>query len=153
MAGRKVSAAPGEQRSLRDKKVIKGLDAFEAILSTKQSPIDVREIAYQFMRQVGGPEGFVAAIFEEYDQSAAGSLARSRILDIMIRLFQMATPKEKFGELGHLSDEDLERLLKEQLGGVRSGDIGAGQVGIHGAGAASAPAAAAEDFGVGGAGI
>ena len=117
-AGRKRTRPPGTAPMKKLKSP--GVVALEAILENKQSPIDIREIAYQFMRQVGGPAGFVEKIFVEYDSSAAGSLARSRILDIMIRLFQIATPKEKFGELGHLTDEDLERVLQEQLGALRN---------------------------------
>lgn len=93
-----------------------GIGVLEAVLTNKQSPIDIKEIAYQFMHQVGGPSGFVQRIMEEYDGAPIGSLARSRILDIMVRLFQIATPKEKHGELGHLSDEDLASILREQLG-------------------------------------
>ena len=92
-----------------------GMRALEGILTAKDSPIDIKEIAYQFMSQVGGPPGFVARIMEEYDASPVGSLARSRILEIMVKLFQIATPKEKFGELGELTDEDLVHILKEQF--------------------------------------
>ena len=101
----------------RDGKPIKGgIGILDAVLTNKQSPIDIKEIAYQFMHQVGGPAGFVERIMEEYDGAPIGSLARSRILDIMVRLFQIATPKEKHGELGHLTDEDLTSILREQLG-------------------------------------
>lgn len=93
-----------------------GLKALSAILENKQSPIDIREIAYQFMRQVGGPAGFVRKIMEEYDEAEVGSLARSRILDIMIRLFQIATPKERFGDVNHMTDDDLARAFKEAVG-------------------------------------
>lgn len=92
-----------------------GLKALETILTSDRSPIDITEIAYQFMHQVGGPAGFVERIMGEYDGSPVGSLARSRVLDIMVRLFQIATPKDKQGDLGHLTDEDLEVILRKQL--------------------------------------
>lgn len=105
-AGRKPTGNGNKPASLK---------ALETILESKQSPIDIKEIAYQFMRQVDGPGGFVKRIMEEYDGSAVGSLARSRILDIMVRLFQIATPKDKLGDLGDISDEDLVSVMKDHL--------------------------------------
>ena len=100
------------------------MKALEAIIDSKKSPIDIKEIAYQFMHQIGGPGGFVARIMEEYDGSPKGSLARSRILEIMVKLFQIATPKEKYGELSHLSDEDLTDILKQGIGKREVADNG-----------------------------
>ena len=91
------------------------LNALESIVNSKSSPVDIKDLAYECMHQVKGNAGFVAVIMEEYSASAAGSLARSRILDIIVRLFQLATPKEKFGDLGHLSDDDLMGILNQGL--------------------------------------
>ncbi len=53
---------------------------------------------------------------KEYHDSDQGSLARSRVLDIMMKLFQLATPKEAFGDYGDLSDDDLKNAMKSQMG-------------------------------------
>ena len=94
----------------------KAISTLEQLLANKQSPIDVKEIAYAFMSKLGGTEGFVERILGEYESCDAGSLARSRILDIMVKLFQIATPKERFGDYADVSDEDLTALLHEKLG-------------------------------------
>ena len=100
----------------RAEKIKSGISTLEEIIANKQSPIDVKEIAYAFMGKLGGTQGFVERILGEYDACNPGSLARSRILDIMVRLFQIATPKERFGDYGDVSDADLEAILHEKLG-------------------------------------
>ena len=68
------------------------------------------------MDKIGGPAGFVKMVMDEYEESDAGSLARSRVLEIMMKLFQIATPKETFGDYGDLTDDDLKSAMKSQMG-------------------------------------
>lgn len=101
--------APGES------KVSPGINTLEQLISNKQSPIDIREIAYSFMNKLGGTSGFVDKILQEYESCSPGTLARSRILDIMVKLFQIATPKEKFGDFDGVTDEDLMGIIQGKL--------------------------------------
>lgn len=92
----------------------------EDIISGQQSPVDIKNFAYLFMEKIGGPQGFVDKVMEEYDGAPLGSLARSRVLDIMMKLFQLATPKESHGDYSELSDEDLKGVLKKHLAPPRA---------------------------------
>ncbi len=94
---------------------ISPIKALEQMILSKDCPIDLREVAYEFMKKIGGPKGLVRLIMTEYEESKTGGLARARILDIMMRLFQQTSPKGGVGDLGQLSDEDLRRLLDERL--------------------------------------
>lgn len=91
------------------------IKSLEEVVANKESPVDIKKFAYIFMDKIGGPKGFVNKVLKEYKDSESGSLARARILEIMMRLFQLATPKESFGDYGDLSDEDLKRVFKAQL--------------------------------------
>lgn len=79
----------------------------ERLLLAKQSPVDIKEVSYEFHKKVGGASGLADMVLKEYAASQAGSLARIRIIDVMVRLFQANTPKAQAGETGLLSDEDL----------------------------------------------
>jgi hypothetical protein len=94
------------------------LKTLESMILSKDCPIDVREVSYEFMKQVGGPKGLVRLIMLEYNESKVGGLARARILDIMMRLFQSTSPKGGSGDLGHMTEADLELILKEKLAAV-----------------------------------
>jgi hypothetical protein len=87
----------------------------EDIISGQQSPVDIKNFAYLFMEKIGGPQGFVDKVMEEYEGAPMGSLARSRVLDIMMKLFQLATPKESHGDYSELTDDDLKDVIKKHL--------------------------------------
>lgn len=87
----------------------------EEIVSGKQSPIDVKNLAHIFMERAGGQQGFVELVWAEYHGSDMGSLARSRVLEIMMKLFQLATPKEDFGDYGDFTDDDLKKVVSKHV--------------------------------------
>ena len=96
--------------------VASSIKTLEEIISNKQSPIDVQELAYEFMSKIGGNTGFVDMVLTEYNGSEIGSLARARVLDIMLKLFQLASPKDGGGDFANISDDDLKNILQAQLG-------------------------------------
>lgn len=84
-----------------------GLSVLEKLLTAKSSPVDLKEIAYQFHQQIGGAKGFVKMVMDEFKKTKIGSLARGRIMQLMTKLFEIGTPKERVGETALLSDQDL----------------------------------------------
>lgn len=96
-----------------------GLSVLEKLLTVKNSPVDLKEIAYQFHQQVGGAKGFVKMVMDEFKKTKVGSLARGRIMQLMTKLFEIGTPKERVGETALLSDQDLIDAYYGQL--ARSG--------------------------------
>ncbi len=100
----------------KSKSLPASIKTLEEILTKNQSPVDIKKFAYLFMEKIGGPAGFVNMVMKEYNDAETGSLAKSRVLDIMMKLFQLATPKEAFGDYGDLSDDDLKDAMKSQMG-------------------------------------
>ena len=107
----KISTNRGGSKRAPSKSLPTVLSTLEDVISSKQSPVDIKKFAYLFMERIGGPAGFVDKVMEEYEGAELGSLARSRVLDIMMKLFQLATPKETFGDYSDLSDDDLKNML------------------------------------------
>lgn len=98
------------------KSLTQTIKSLEGIIASKESPVDIKKIAHIWLAKVGGPAGFVRMLQREYKLCDSGSLARSRIMDLMLKLLQMATPKEQFGDYGDLNDDDLKSVFKSQLG-------------------------------------
>ena len=120
MMATKIKAKRGSGNNIPGPPISKSLTnvvtTLEEIIVSKQSPVDIKKFAYLFMDKIGGAEGFTEKVLEEYNGSPVGSLARSRVLEIMMKLFSMATPKETFGDYGDFTDDDLKEMLKKQLG-------------------------------------
>lgn len=92
-----------------------GFKSLESILTASDSPIDIKEVAYQLMNLVGGAAGLAILIKEEYNASEAGSLARTRALDIMVKMLQIAAPKDGVEDTSYLTDEDLAEIARDEL--------------------------------------
>jgi len=80
------------------------------VLSAKDSPVDIEEIALEFYTQVGGAAGFVQTIMGAYGMTRVGSAEQARLLDIMTDLFKRADAKRGATDLDASSDEDLEKI-------------------------------------------
>lgn len=93
----------------------KTISFLSKMLDAKNSPVDLQEIAYQFHAQIGGAQGYVEMILTEYAQTSPGSLARTRVLQLMAKLFELGSPKERVGETALLSDDDLTAAYFGQL--------------------------------------
>jgi hypothetical protein len=115
---------PGRPRKERpvpvDQKNVKGplspvITTLQDVIDAKKPPIDIHALANEFHKQIGGDLGFVERVLKEYEDTKPGSLARARIMEIMVRLFQIASPKEKTVDLGLLSDDDLAKALKNEI--------------------------------------
>lgn len=83
------------------------------VLSAKDSPVDIEEIALEFYTQVGGAAGFVHTIMGAYGMTRVGSAEQARLLDIMTDLFKRADAKRGSTDLDASSDEDLEKIAMQ----------------------------------------
>ena len=88
----------------------------------------VSEVLTALMDVWGGSECFAKAFHMEFVEAKAGGLVRARMLDSILRLFQVHTAnlKGKDVNLEGLSDDDLRAAVEDLLGGQ------------HGQGAAAA---------------
>lgn len=111
----KITTNRGGSKKAASKSLPAAISTLEEVISSKQSPVDIKKFAYIFMERIGGPVGFVDKVMEEYNGSDVGSLARARALEIMMKLFQLATPKETFGDYSDLTDDDLKMMLSSQF--------------------------------------
>lgn len=62
----------------------------------------------------GGPAQFALDLRQEFDAAEPGSLVRSQIIQLIVRSMKVADTKEgALDELGLITDDDLERRLKD----------------------------------------
>jgi hypothetical protein len=88
--------------------------AIEDVLKRKGSPVDQKRIAYQLMHLVGGENGAAAMIMAEYNATQAGSLARARFFELLLKLINTVQQKEISGDLDLVSEQDIANVLMEQ---------------------------------------
>ena len=92
-----------------------GFKSLESILTSKDSPIDIKEVAYQLMGLVGGGAGLAQMIKAEYASTEAGSLARARALDLMVKMLQIASPKDGAEDTSYLTDDDIAETVRGEI--------------------------------------
>jgi hypothetical protein len=78
----------------------------------------MREVGAHFIDIVKGPRAFAQMLKDDYDASDEGSLNRSRIMQLIVQTLK-GNDGEGKGDLTLLSEEDLQRELKELLGGEK----------------------------------
>jgi hypothetical protein len=72
-------------------------------------------IADHFFAQIGGPEAFAKHLADDFQAALPGSLARTKIIDIVARVLKNEDDKHGLGDdLGVLSDEDLLREIERR---------------------------------------
>lgn len=82
--------------------------AVERMLMSKSAPIDLKEVAIEFMQKVGGPQGFVKLILDDYQASEAGTPERARLWELAVRLFTKAQEDEATVDHDMTTDDDLQ---------------------------------------------
>lgn len=87
-----------------------------------EQPRTAELVAY-LVEAFGGPKEVAKALFDEYQRKDCTSYTRSRIIGLLLDAMKFAesnTP-DAFKDLGHVSDEDLERMLEQKLQTVTKG--------------------------------
>ena len=93
--------------------------AIEKAILSDAAPVDIHDLACEWMNLCDGPKGFAKMLYDELNGLPPGSAGRVRLLDIGARLWTIATSPTSGGDLGFLSDEDLERSAQSLM--VRMG--------------------------------
>ena len=113
MAARK--GKPGSKKPSKLNEIDRVLQAARECVKDPQ----VSEMASHFIHLVGGTQGFARKMLTEYNAAKAGSVARMRILDLILRATKFANEAAGFAkDLGLLSEQDLERLVSERMAAV-----------------------------------
>jgi hypothetical protein len=89
----------------------------------------ISEVLKELMGVWGGPRRFAKAFHAEFKQAGKGGTVRARMLDSVLRLFQLHTAnlKGNQGDLGSLTDDELRAAAEALMGnGGRDSDKPAG---------------------------
>ncbi len=88
---------------------------FNALAGKKADKLVVSELLEEMMEVWGGPAAFCQTYHTEFMASKAGGMARTRMLDAVIRLFISHTASQKGvggPGTGEVSDEELSQTLQ-----------------------------------------
>ncbi len=87
------------------------------ILRQGSGKVTVTELAEVLMAEVGGPREFARKYAAELDAAPAGGMARTKMLDGIMRVVSQATAKNPDDNLDDMTEEQLEaeinRLMSE----------------------------------------
>jgi hypothetical protein len=87
-------------------------EKIEAILSGEAGTPQLAGIATRLMKRAGGQDEFADTIYKEFQKTEAGSLARAKILDQIMRLIKTAAEQEqKREDLGLIEERDIEAKI------------------------------------------
>lgn len=84
----------------------------DSILNGIPAP-DLAALAHHFFAEAGGVQAVGKILHDEFMSAKAGSLARARILDVVLRITKAAQDKDGTDDLGMVSYADLKAKLKE----------------------------------------
>ncbi len=87
-------------------------EALKAAASGARSIPHLSELAEHFISVSGGPRALAKMLYEEWAASAPGTLVRTRILDLMSRIWRYASDTiGHHDDLGILNETDIKREL------------------------------------------
>jgi hypothetical protein len=100
-------------------KGVKAADVFNALGKARGSRLVVSELLEGMMQVWGGPAEFCKAYHTEFMAAKAGGIARTRMLDSIIRLFitHTANLKGLGTDMTNLSEDEIKQTLLELLEG------------------------------------
>lgn len=87
----------------------------DRVLISKETPVDLRELAIEFMKEIGGPQEFVQLMMLDYHRAKPGSPERARVWELLVKLFGIATEKEPAMDGDLASDADLENAASDLM--------------------------------------
>lgn len=83
---------------------------------------DLSELVEQFVDVAGGPRNVAKMLHDEWEKAASGGIVRMRIMQILTQVWKYASDtRPSVGDLGLVTEEDLEKLLQEKL--ARYGEV------------------------------
>jgi hypothetical protein len=99
--------------------------------------LDMAELAESMIEAFGGKQAIAKEFHEAYKTTTAGSTARQKMLEGMLRLVGQAAPKSSDEDVTLLTDEDLERTIHLilQKAGMTGEESDAQEVAAEGASA------------------
>lgn len=98
------------------KKVPSRLNMSQVKAKLKEAELpDLKAIAGAFSDLVGGPKAIAQMMKDEFDRSHPGSMIRARIIDTFLTTVKAASAKEAPRDSSLLTDEDVERELKNHI--------------------------------------
>lgn len=75
----------------------------------------IADIGTNFIKEAGGPRNFGALLWKEFNQAGEGSLARQRILALVIQTIKSDDDPYSSEVLKGLEDDDIEQMLQENI--------------------------------------
>lgn len=97
----------------------KPLKAKDAMADAAPAPT-TEALVVAFMTYAGGPSKFAQLLYNEFNAAPAGGIVRSRILETLMRgMAKIDSDKNPLANLGHLSDEDLDRIIAEKVASIQ----------------------------------
>lgn len=82
----------------------------------KEAVPQLTEFAEHFIRLRGGPVAVARMLSEEWDNAPRGGVVRSRIMDLLLRVWKIVDTKSlSREELELVSTEDLERMFGQMM--------------------------------------
>ena len=111
--------APAGRAQKKKDKILTVASAIEKAFLSGKAPVDIHDLASEWMNICEGPKGFARMMFDEINALPVGSAGRVRLMDIGARLCSIATSPVSGGDLSLLTEEDLERAVANTM--VRMG--------------------------------
>lgn len=97
----------------------KPLKAKDALADAAPAPT-TEALVVSFMAYAGGPQKFAKMLYEEFNAASPGGIVRQRILETLMRgMAKIDADRNPLANLGHLSDEDLDRIIAEKVASVQ----------------------------------
>lgn len=99
-------------------------NAILAAIRDAGKSLNVGELANELLKAFGGAAEFASRFRAEYDDAKEGSIAKTKMLECVTRIVSTASARHKdaLDDLSQFSDADLEKLLKQLMGGEDSAD-------------------------------
>jgi hypothetical protein len=116
----------------------KASEVLAAVEAAGQNTQKLPDFLEHFYRLAGGPEQFAELLYDEFKQAPSGSLARQRILDLVIKTTKAQDDKSAASSLDGMADADI---LHEIEAILRQAGVQLGTQAVGGPGDAAAAAA------------
>jgi len=97
----------------KPKKQYLSLEDIEKILEAKESTVNLEKVAAAWLKAIGGIDGLVDLLQNEYRVSKAGSIVRAKLHELQFRLIEKVFPATKIENVSMLTDKDLEKVMMD----------------------------------------
>ena len=97
------------------------LSSFEDLLEKKKVGFDIESIASKLLDLYDGEIGIAKMIHDGQKLTVPGSLAHQRYCSLVMDILRLGHPDKENVDLGHLNEDDLRRVLRQELDNVSLG--------------------------------